>query len=855
MRKLTFFRSIALLLVLASLIGLRLPAAAAPLDIPASLDIQQFLEQQPGILKHYREDPATAAQIIEAYTSYYGLDPRIILTLLEVVPHLLTDPNAPAERLHQPFGAAGPAGFSQQIEWAARNIKAQFGPYAEPPVVQFVDGTSTTLDPTGDPAVIAVQRFLAQGRTQAEWHLLADAYAPLYASLWGNDPLLAAAAPVASRPFLQLPWPAGTKVIHTSYFDHKYPTVDFELAGAHNALDRFKRGAGFALDYLGRSGSAYPTHDGHDYSFPDQPIGTPILAAAPGIAYALSTYGNGVIIQHGGEYAGYATEYWHLDQFASIFDGKVDTGIGVLVDAGTQIGTSGQSGRTDGGAHLHFEVKHNGKQVDPYGWYGTDPDPCAEWSGCATSVWLWDDSLRGSYDFTQPDAPVSEVPVSDVSTSTAMAQGHAAEPEADEPLVGSLAVAPEPDLLFLAPFDGNVVPTIGYGLPNVNNPASARPRFTEGKFEQGIMIPANVDLTYPMSGNFQPERGTFALWAKLPAKYPESQTNRFYLWTASADPNNEHDYANTLALRHEVRDDGDRWNFWSVDEQGVRHDLFVTDTLSTERWHHFAVAWDQRVGGKALFIDGELVTQTVGVSLPTTLGERLQVGRFTTGFGASEATLDEFAVWGRVLSPHEIKRLATGRDLYTHAPGPITTARAITGQTVILDTNAMDRDGGPISVQLRRDDEAWTEPMPYYDSYRWTITGTEGVHTFSARYTDRSNNEIVATTTLELQPPLTGSAAMLTHTDTATLFELAIADSSVSPQPQGNEQDWLTQEVKADMQLGEQPDFVGAFWEPFDRQRMWTWKPGQPRQVYIRFRDNRGRVSDPILAGPDVITQ
>jgi murein DD-endopeptidase MepM/ murein hydrolase activator NlpD len=42
--------------------------------------------------------------------------------------------------------------------------------------------------------------------------------------------------------------------------------------------------------------------NGHDFAFPDQLIGTPILAAAAGIAYASTHRGNGVYITHPGGY-------------------------------------------------------------------------------------------------------------------------------------------------------------------------------------------------------------------------------------------------------------------------------------------------------------------------------------------------------------------------------------------------------------------------------------------------------------------------------------------------------------------------------------------------------------------------
>lgn len=797
-----------------------LPAYAAPApDIAAAaqLNVQKFLDEQTGALKSYREGKYSAAQVIQSYTSYYNLDPRVPLTLLELGPRLLSERNPSPETLRRPFGSAGPDTFTLQIEWAVREIRAGFGPYTSAPVVQFSDGSSATLDITQEPALIAVQRFLALGRTQAEWRTLVDGYLPLYTKLWGDRPTMPTPTPTAARPFLKLPWPAGVEMIHSSYFDHVYPTVD---RGTDNNS--------FIVNYLGRGNLSYNTHDGHDYYFPEQPIGTPMLAAAPGVAYAYSSPGNGVVIRHGGAFAGYETVYWHLDQFALIFQGKIDNGVGVPVDAGTMLGTSGKSGFTDGGAHLHFEVRHNGKQVDPYGWYGPGTDPCAAWTaGCEASVWLWDQSLSGMYDFTRPDAPA---------------------PQDREPPIGSLAVAPDRDLGLLVPFDATIVPTIGRGFPQING--GAKPRFEEGVFGQGVQMPNAVELTYPISGNLELERGTLALWAKLPAEYPASSTKRHYLFATSANPEDGKVYTDTLALRRELADSGAQWNLWTVDSTGTAHALTAPDTLAGGSWHHFAVTWDRTAGLKALFIDGQRVAQAHGVTLPTALGDRLQLGRFIAGFGASGATFDELAIFRRTLSAREIKRLADRQDLYTDANGPIQAARVVTDRTVLLDANAIDAQGGIVSVQLRRDNEPWSSPQPYYDSYRWMITGTEGLHTFSIRYRDRADNETVVTTTLELQAPLLGAATVRSSFDTAAVLGLDIEGLEARPEPGQTAQEWLAHAIE--MQLSTYEDFRDAAWEPFADVRVWNWRSGEQRAVYVRFRDTRGRISAPQQVGPDV---
>ena len=96
------------------------------------------------------------------------------------------------------------------------------------------------------------------------------------------------------------------------------------------------------------------------------PLGTPVLAAAPGLVIlplvnnrpeprkegADGSYGNYVILQHDG---GFTSRYAHLS--------SVGVTVGQRVKAGDRIGLSGNSGVT--AAHLHFELRLNGSAVDP----------------------------------------------------------------------------------------------------------------------------------------------------------------------------------------------------------------------------------------------------------------------------------------------------------------------------------------------------------------------------------------------------------------------------------------------------------------------------------------------------------
>lgn len=109
-------------------------------------------------------------------------------------------------------------------------------------------------------------------------------------------------------------------------------------------------GFGYRRDpFTGRSAM----HKGLDFR---GPRGAPIYAAADGRVTFVgrkSGYGNVVEIDHGN---GLTTRYAHMSKFSAR--------VGQEVDAGHVIGAIGSTGRSTG-PHLHFEVRINGRAVNP----------------------------------------------------------------------------------------------------------------------------------------------------------------------------------------------------------------------------------------------------------------------------------------------------------------------------------------------------------------------------------------------------------------------------------------------------------------------------------------------------------
>lgn len=101
--------------------------------------------------------------------------------------------------------------------------------------------------------------------------------------------------------------------------------------------------------YLG-----YPGHRGIDFPSPQ---GTPVMAAEAGtvttVLYSNKSYGNRVIIDHGN---GISTLYGH--------NSTISVSLGQKVNKGQTIAGVGSTGRSTGN-HVHFEIRINGKPINP----------------------------------------------------------------------------------------------------------------------------------------------------------------------------------------------------------------------------------------------------------------------------------------------------------------------------------------------------------------------------------------------------------------------------------------------------------------------------------------------------------
>ena len=650
-------------------------AALVETDLPA------YLAQLPGPLGQFNEGTQTAAGIIRSTVDWYGVSPRMMLALLEASNQLLSRTDGGAAVLATPITASpvAPRGFAAQIDWAAAGLRAGLGPYDRPPVVQFSDGVTTTIDLNQAPEGVAMQRVLAHGRTRTQWVQAVKAFVQAFATYF-DGALVSKKTPPAPPPsgFLYRPWQAGVRVRHLAYFDHQYPTVDTQA-----------RDDGVVVNYLGAHDVQYDGHDGHDFAFPDQLIGTPILAAAAGIAYASTHRGNGVYITHAD---GYTTVYWHLDRFSRRFMGLINSGKGVQVAAGDVIGSSGKSGFVIGTPHLHFEVRRDGKQVDPYGWYGGGADPCPRYPACLASTWLWHSSLRGEFDFMPPD-----------QVATAVAP----------PPAYRVVVAPRNEYRLLSSFDDGVTPDLAQAPLQV----VGYPVLVAGKYAKAMQFVAGSALVLSGRDRLLADSGSLSVWVDT----AKATTGRHYLFASSAQPDAKKQYAGTIAVRYEVASDGHaQWVFWSVADDGTSDELRVP--RRDQGFHHITAHWQQATGLKQFFIDGILVAQRQGVALPTRIADTTTLGRFPQGKSA-QFSIDDLLIWRDAPTQDQLKVVATATD--QQAPQYALRAPETTTTIQLVPIRASN---DPVVVMRVAVDGEYSDPQPLNTQFTVTLPHHEGVN-------------------------------------------------------------------------------------------------------------------------------
>lgn len=234
-------------------------------------DIYQFLQQHSPALATYEGPLFTyqknAAEMISLVAHYYGVNPRVLLTLMEMQSQLLSDPPLgemdnrvlgffphPDEMKCEPEGGLQPGSglslFSQLILLARRLNEGYFAwidaaegavPY---PALTFTDGSQMRLAPEAQAATFAVLNALAEVQDPKQLAALIGSdgtdneFRRTFMTLFDEDPcnpvVSVHAGPYPSS--IRFPWPGGTTWYFTDNHGSPYEALDFAPGGASGCL-------------------------------------------------------------------------------------------------------------------------------------------------------------------------------------------------------------------------------------------------------------------------------------------------------------------------------------------------------------------------------------------------------------------------------------------------------------------------------------------------------------------------------------------------------------------------------------------------------------------------------------------
>ena len=150
--------------------------------------------------------------------------------------------------------------------------------------------------------------------------------------------------------------------------------------------------------------------------------------------------------------------------------------------------------------------------------------------------------------------------------------------------------------------------------------------------------------------------------------------------------------------------------------------------------------------------------------------------------------------------------------------------------TVAADASRM------IGLSFSDDGASWTRWRDYATSVAWTLPLGEGLRTVYVRGVDWVGNvSPVVSATISLEPESAAFTGVII--EGGQYFARAITTTLTLGAKPGT----------AQMQVSHRPDFARAKWEPYAWHRNWVITPTvdlfTPSQVYVRYRDLRGKVS------------
>lgn len=324
----------------------------------STFDVAGFISTQPGYIRFaadtvtsrladgsIRTDTLNAAAIINRVSLEFGVDPRLLLALLEYRANWLSNQNPSGALITHPMiseedsGTVDRSGLYRQLAWTANEVsRGYYGwKYDNWSVLEFAEGQRLRYASDLNAATVGLQYLLHLNVDPAIWvrDVNPEGFFQIYAGYFGNPAALDRGAPVPSgeliQPILTLPFSQGE--------------VWYFTGGAHGGWGNGS--AWGAVDFA-------PPDDRTDgvFCYTSEYWAT---AVASGV---IARSENGVVILDldgdGDETTGWTIIYLHIAE-----EGRV--GQGVAVNTGDRIGHPACEGGFSTATHLHFTRRYNGE--------------------------------------------------------------------------------------------------------------------------------------------------------------------------------------------------------------------------------------------------------------------------------------------------------------------------------------------------------------------------------------------------------------------------------------------------------------------------------------------------------------
>lgn len=304
-------------------------------------NLRNFIARQNGYLAHYTEEVKginfNGADIIEAVSYNYSVNPRILLALLEYQSGWVSNPT-PAN-IDYPMGYADPAraGLYRQIVWAANTLNRGYYLWRANAIstLALTDGQVIPMDPTINAGTAAVQYFFSKLDGYDSWkYNVNETGAVVTYYVFFENPFSYAIEPLVpanlTQPPMVLPFAKG----ESWYF----------TGGPHGAWD---------------SGSAWGALD---FAPPDNTGACEIspywaTAMADGL---VTRAGVGSVIQDldndGYEQTGWVIVYMHVSSQNRVAPGE-------YLFMNEKVGHPSCEGGVSNATHLHVTRKYNGEWI------------------------------------------------------------------------------------------------------------------------------------------------------------------------------------------------------------------------------------------------------------------------------------------------------------------------------------------------------------------------------------------------------------------------------------------------------------------------------------------------------------